>query len=104
MTPHNDPTTGQRLAPRDDEADEGACPDCLPGSEDHCPDCRDEGVEVCDSCDGTGLRRPDSPMIATPELDDDGTCPDCLPHSQCLACADDDRFHRERDMRCEEGL
>ena len=33
---------------------------------------------------------------------DDGACPDCLPHSMCLACADDERFHAERDMRLED--
>lgn len=32
---------------------------------------------------------------------DDGECPDCLPRSMCGACADDDRFHRELDERCE---
>ena len=34
---------------------------------------------------------------------EDGECPDCLPHSQCLACADCDRFHAERDARLEDA-
>ena len=34
--------------------------------------------------------------------DIDGECPDCLPRSMCLACADDERFHTDRDMRLEE--
>lgn len=36
------------------------------------------------------------------ELEDG--CPDCLPRSECLSCADDRRFHEDRDNRCEEGL
>ena len=40
-------------------------------------------------------------MTALTDEPDDGECPDCLPHSMCGACADDDRFHRELDERCE---
>lgn len=65
----------------------------------HAPWCRRQLAQFLPTygadCTCGGNYQPDEPA-------DDDICPDCLPRSQCGACADDRRFHEERDNRLEE--